>query len=239
MWIKLLFILCLWKGILSDLSPDHVQKLKESLFRNYDPTVRPNDKAGNVGNVTFAIKPICLIPSMSYVLGNIWYVMSWTDERLTWDSDWGIDSLSLPQYLFWKPDIVLFKGGDGEHFNDKFPIVLFPNGKVILMPSVSISHRCSGTIKDETQKNLLSYACDIPFGSWTHSAEVMNLDFYDGKAEVDNSSYDFETCFGKILPSAATREIKHYNGTVHKYITLTYHLRFEIHHGNPIEQTNE
>eukprot|EP00096_Caligus_rogercresseyi_P004294 TRINITY_DN18505_c0_g1_i1.p1 TRINITY_DN18505_c0_g1~~TRINITY_DN18505_c0_g1_i1.p1 ORF type:complete len:251 (-),score=21.47 TRINITY_DN18505_c0_g1_i1:137-889(-) len=228
MWIlAALTLSCLLGSSLSEkvLQPDHIQKLKESIFKNYDPSVRPNDENGNVGNVSFALTPICFdVDSHGYLFGKTWYVLSWRDARLSWESKWGVDSLSLPHSLLWKPDIVPFKGNDGDHYNDKYPAILFPNGHIMSIVSVELVHRCFKSVHDTHNESL---ACDVPFGSWTYNANVLNLDFYKDKAEADISSYNFDACPLKILPSKATREVKHYDGVPEKYITLNYHLKFQ------------
>ncbi|CAB4066552.1 CHRNA9 [Lepeophtheirus salmonis] len=166
MWIEILSFIYAVNTVMSGKPPNYTQTLKKIIFENYDASVMPNNKGGNIGNVTFGFNPICLhLNNFGRVSGYVWYEITWYDERLKWDNFKDIESLSLPHNLVWKPDILPFLG------------------------------------------------------------EMMNLDFHNGKAEANLSSYDFDTCPTKILPSSATRKVKKYDGLPKEYITLVYHLK--------------
>ncbi|XP_040568928.1 acetylcholine receptor subunit beta-like 1 [Lepeophtheirus salmonis] len=205
------------------MSPNYVQKLTNEVLKDYNPAARPNDLNGNIGNVTFGISPTCLnLRYYGLVFGNIWYKINWYDPRLTWNSSSGVESLSLPNDLIWKPDIVPFFGRDGTHYDSKYPVKVFPNGMVLFVPSVEFKHRCFRQTKRSARKII---RCNVEFGSWTYDSEIMNLNFFGGKASVDTSTYDFDFCPTKILQSTATRKVKKIEGYPKSYVSLIFHLK--------------
>uniref|UniRef100_A0A0K2V2R9 Nicotinic acetylcholine receptor beta 1 subunit [Tribolium castaneum] n=1 Tax=Lepeophtheirus salmonis TaxID=72036 RepID=A0A0K2V2R9_LEPSM len=223
MWIEILSFIYAVNTVMSGKPPNYTQTLKKIIFENYDASVMPNNKGGNIGNVTFGFNPICLhLNNFGRVSGYVWYEITWYDERLKWDNFKDIESLSLPHNLVWKPDILPFLGNDGDSYSKKYPVVIFPDGKVVFIINVKINHRCFKKLSPIHNKTI---NCEVPFGSWTYDSEMMNLDFHNGKAEANLSSYDFDTCPTKILPSSATRKVKKYDGLPKEYITLVYHLK--------------
>ncbi len=95
------------KGSESVQSTRKEKMLLDRLLSNYSKDVRPTDLV----IVNFYIKVIKLVEldskSQVQVLSAL-VMMQWVDPNLTWDSDYGVDSLSIPMSRVWKPDVMLY-----------------------------------------------------------------------------------------------------------------------------------
>uniref|UniRef100_A0A0K2VI90 Neuronal acetylcholine receptor subunit alpha6like [Saccoglossus kowalevskii] n=1 Tax=Lepeophtheirus salmonis TaxID=72036 RepID=A0A0K2VI90_LEPSM len=106
---------------------------------------------------------------------------------------------------------------------------------VLFVPSVEFKHRCFRQTKRSARKIIRCNVekrsarkiirCNVEFGSWTYDSEIMNLNFFGGKASVDTSTYDFDFCPTKILQSTATRKVKKIEGYPKSYVSLIFHLK--------------
>eukprot|EP00096_Caligus_rogercresseyi_P014412 TRINITY_DN6922_c0_g1_i1.p1 TRINITY_DN6922_c0_g1~~TRINITY_DN6922_c0_g1_i1.p1 ORF type:complete len:265 (+),score=52.54 TRINITY_DN6922_c0_g1_i1:50-844(+) len=204
--------------------PFYIQRLTNEILRDYNPSSRPSDASRRIGNVTFGLSPTCLnIRSHGLIFGNLWYKMNWYDERLRWKASWGVESLSIPNELIWKPDIVPFFGQDGPHFDSKYQVKVFRDGKVLFVPSMEFKHRCFRGVRRNLSRKVIR--CNLEFGSWTYDSDMMNVNFFGGKPAVDTSTYDYDFCGTKLLQSSATRKIKKIEGYPKSYVSLVFHLK--------------
>ncbi|QQP32281.1 Acetylcholine receptor subunit beta-like 1, partial [Caligus rogercresseyi] len=69
---------------------------------------------------------------------------------------------------------------DGPHFDSKYQVKVFRDGKVLFVPSMEFKHRC--------------FRHSMQFGVWIldHDSDMMNVNFFGGKPAVDTSTYDYD-----------------------------------------------
>jgi len=126
-----------------------------------------------------------------------WFTFSWMDKRLAWDTKKypGVEVLRLPITDLWSPDFEVYNSveyGPG-HFTEtmhagKHLALLYPTGKVLWIPATHAKVLCN----DQEFANWPwgEYDCSVKLGSWTFSANHINLTKYNNRNDIGTEDLD-------------------------------------------------
>jgi hypothetical protein len=212
------------------------RRLFADLLKDYNRYVRPVQALNETLHVSFGVAIIQLYDlderlETMHMLG--WLRMLWNDHQLAWNpAEYGnIIQMRLPIDRIWTPDITLYNSADAPSImaqSTSTLSVVSNDGTVLWIPPVIINSRCDLDLYyfpfDKQQ-------CQLIFGSWTHSAETVNINFYDGLEDVDHTDYT-EHAEWRITNTSAVRNAKVYPCCDEAYpdLTFTLHLARNAHH---------
>jgi hypothetical protein len=197
------------------------EKLKAKLLPNIDTTARPVADDHDIIKVSFGLSINDAIVEKEYknsvlITLKSWHQYMWSAPELTWNPDeyGGVKSIRVNPKAIWTPDVVLFNGVDLPSQWDEALVVVSNDGSVIWVPPATEKLTCPK--KGDTIE------CKAVIGSWTYSAEEINLDFWEDKAET---GVDY---FGgleyEIVNNSAERDVKKYECCPEKYISLKFNV---------------
>ena len=118
--IQIIIITCLYKIVTcqnNNNNNNDEQVLANSLFKNYDKTIRP-EKNVNIGT-NFALKQIVTLDEKNQVITtSSVLLLNWLDSRLIWNplSNNNITFLSISSNLVWLPDLYVTNTADTNGF---------------------------------------------------------------------------------------------------------------------------
>ncbi|GFY44477.1 neuronal acetylcholine receptor subunit alpha-2 [Trichonephila inaurata madagascariensis] len=157
-----------------------------------------------------------------------WMTMEWKDDFLTWEPKEfnNITILSIPHTEVWKPDLSIYTSTPDHAL---FPTsntraVIFPDGRVLWVPSFTIKNRCPVLKRQETSY----YVCNIRMGSWTYSLDLMDIELNTFYAALNN--FQDTNPKWKLMSALMNRETKKYPCCVedHRLINLNITLKRRI-----------
>ncbi|OQV23549.1 Acetylcholine receptor subunit beta-like 1 [Hypsibius exemplaris] len=169
---------------------DDQGRLIRTLFRDYNPLVRPVLNNRDTVNVTFAMTLGLLIyvnEREQVMKTNGYTVLEWTDPNLKWDiSDYGgILALRMPVDKVWTPDVVLLTNTDGKFGPSyKSNVVIYSTGTVNWMPPFIYKSSCQIEVKNFPFDQ---QTCEMRFSSWTYTA--LEVDIHLKQVVVDVKDY--------------------------------------------------
>ncbi|XP_030612217.1 acetylcholine receptor subunit delta-like [Archocentrus centrarchus] len=156
------------------------ERIIDYLFREkgYNKELRPAEKQQDVVDVYLALtlsNLISLKEADETLLTNVWIEHTWTDYRLTWDSEefGGIDVLRLPPRMVWLPEIVLENNNDAQFEVAYYSNVLvYNNGFCYWLPPAIFRSSCSINVKyfPFDWQN-----CTLKFTSLTYNAKEIQM----------------------------------------------------------------
>lgn len=162
--------------------------LRNMLFTNYNPKVRPVEEITSSLNVEMglALQNIESFDQMQESITlNTWIRQSWHDYRLAWNSSQSnLTFISVSKNQIWVPDTELLNAaGLPQVYTLKGGLNLYSDGSVFYSNPVVIKMPCSLELQlfpFDTQ------TCDIVFGSWVYSSEYLNLiPYQDEEKQID------------------------------------------------------
>lgn len=176
-------------------------ELFKDLMKGYNKNVQPNEKNGNVTQVSIRLtltNLISLNEKKEVLTTSVWIEMTWCDYRLRWDKPprsalyGNIKELRVPSKSIWLPDIVLENNVDG-----KFEIAYYCNavvskdGSVNWLPPAIYRSACAITV------NYFPFDwqnCTMVFQSQTYSASEIELKLKEDNytlewVEIDKESF--------------------------------------------------
>lgn len=170
-----------------------VHHLTKTLLLNYDKGIRPvkNWTQPTTIYIDFILHAVLDVDGQNQKLTtSVWYRQLWMDDYLVWDPTHfdQINEISLPVEAIWIPDIII------QEFIDI--------GNSPHLPYVYVN--ASGVVKNYKPMQVVSacnlqvYAfpfdqqnCSFTFGSWMHTVNDVNLQFWRSLAEVENDTRAF------------------------------------------------
>ncbi|GMR32567.1 hypothetical protein PMAYCL1PPCAC_02762, partial [Pristionchus mayeri] len=177
---------------------------EERLYRllldpeRYEKDVRPTPHHRIPTNITFGflLNQIVEMDERNQVLTTrSWLNVNWLDGRLRWnESEWGgINSIYIPHYRLWKPDIILVNNAIREYHASlvSTDIQVKNDGNITWLFSAIFKSSCRIQVRyypfdDQT--------CDLKFASWSHDgSEILlglNTDKGDLSSYMNNSEFD-------------------------------------------------
>jgi len=159
------------------------QRLRASLFRDYDKLVRPPHPV----KLTFAqhILALDLNPTTQVLTIDGWLHMAWYDYRLKWNrTEFEVTgdnieeaSLKVPHSELWLPDIAIYNGIGEMRLNQPSQLdraLIYQDGEILWIPPVNYKVLC----KVESVSSWINGAeqeCTVKIGSWTESKSLIEI----------------------------------------------------------------
>lgn len=163
-------------------------QLRNTLFSNYNPKVRPVRDISSELTVEMglALQNIEKFDQMQESITlNAWIRQTWNDYRLSWNTTQSnLTFISVSKTQVWVPDTELLNAaGLPEIYTLKGGLMLYPDGTVFYSNPVVLKMPCSlelETFPFDTQ------TCSMVFGSWVYSSDFLNLIPYnDIEKQID------------------------------------------------------
>jgi hypothetical protein len=180
--------------LISCLNFDHTlgnqeeTQLRNTLFSNYNPKVRPVQDISSDLTVEMglALQNIEKFDQMQESITlNAWIRQTWNDYRLSWNSTQSnLTFISVSKTQVWVPDTELLNAaGLPEIYTLKGGLMLYSDGTMFYSNPVVLKMPCSlelETFPFDTQ------TCSMVFGSWVYSSDFLNLIPYnDEEKQID------------------------------------------------------
>ncbi|XP_066916154.1 acetylcholine receptor subunit alpha-like 1 isoform X1 [Clytia hemisphaerica] len=159
---------------------------------NYQAEIRPHATNGKRQlSISFDIN-IQTIGSLN-VKTQLFHVtsvifMKWFDYRLTWNATEfnGIDTINVGNTIAWTPDIMLYNDGSEEVVSHtdlhRSKVLIKDDGQLIWTNLVTNKATCQ---VDVTWFPMDEQVCNLTFGSWSYSKNVMDIKFKNKKKDSD------------------------------------------------------
>jgi len=183
--LLLLFLLPFARG-----NPD-ARRLYDDLLGDetlYNKNVRPVADHREVTVVKMGIRMTQLndVDEINqFITTSGWIKQEWHDNYLRWDPKHygGVESLSVPADMIWRPDIVLFNNADGNfEISILTKAILHFTGHVIWEPPAVYLSGCDIEVQYFPFDEQL---CQMDFGSWTYDGTQVDLRHIDAQNEGD------------------------------------------------------
>lgn len=200
------------------------QRLINTLFQDYDKRNYPTNTTCKYG---LSLLKFDIDEYKSAVDTDIWIKQTWYDSRLQWDpADFGGETVfRFPSEEVWKPDISLYNTAEQQDSLRcrETNVLIYSDGKVLWVPSCNARANCNLTLD---RAPLGEQTCSLKFGSWTFDGFLLDLQFYEDKAEADITDFVDITDW-KLLSNNAAREVKYYPCCKEPYISMTFDFVFQ------------
>jgi len=198
--------------------------LRKELFNDYDKLNIPDDVKVKFG---VALISMDTDEEKGVLHTGSWLKFAWRDNRLRWDNSTNkINVLRLGNEEIWKPDITLYNSADVNKYQMMncwdSNVVVYPTGDLIWVPSCQLQSYCNFTFEKHP---FGEQECILKFGSWTFDSDILDLNFYGDKKEIDLT--DFGSKEWRITGNTAVRNEKHYPCCEEAYTDLTWTLKFQ------------
>merc|ERR1711931_149759 len=186
-----LFVLALWVSTSLATEAEHRfeahTRLVRDLFYSYDKDIIPMRDVGKPVNVSAGMS----VSSMDwdddwpgYLDMTAWFRAKWHDFRLHWDPKeyHDIKEIRVPGSKLWMPDMEVYNAdefGEGSLSHSlaaqrNHQAIIYSNGDVLYIPPTNLVILCDD-IDDTDQWQWKETECRIKMGSWTYSAEQIDL----------------------------------------------------------------
>uniref|UniRef100_A0AC34QTD7 Nicotinic acetylcholine receptor alpha subunit n=1 Tax=Panagrolaimus sp. JU765 TaxID=591449 RepID=A0AC34QTD7_9BILA len=116
---------------------------------------------------------------------SVWLKQVWIDKRLSWNPRkyGGVTVLYVPYEMIWVPDLVLYNNADSNYnITISTKATLHCSGRVVWEPPAIFKSFCHIDVQwfpfDEQQ-------CQLKFGSWTYSENLLNLELLDADSKIE------------------------------------------------------
>ncbi|XP_021943473.1 neuronal acetylcholine receptor subunit alpha-7 [Folsomia candida] len=168
--------------------------LRTNLMESYDPKVPPRSSDNGPIKILMGLTltHFLLEETEQVFQANVWFSMSWTDNRLAWNrtsSDNDTTILRFASHEIWQPDIILINNAlptETFHYGE-FLLIVKPDGLVLMtIPAKLTSHCGMNMIRWPFDE----HTCNLKVGSWTHSGSEVDLDLPSNIASNPNHAID-------------------------------------------------
>ncbi|KAK0047763.1 neuronal acetylcholine receptor subunit alpha-7-like isoform X1 [Biomphalaria pfeifferi] len=208
---------------------DNERRVLRHLFEEsvYNKLERPVVNESEPINVSFGIilQQIIDVDEKNQIIHtNIWLQMNWTASNLKWNKeDFGnVTSIRVPRSMVWVPDILMYNSAS-ESFDNTYPtnVVISHTGECLWVPPGMFKSTCA---IDITWFPFDDQRCDLKFGSWTYTGQLLNL-------TQDKNGGDTSTFIRNgewiLIGVPVQRNVKRYDCCPEFYIDLTFtiHIR--------------
>ncbi|XP_037072828.1 acetylcholine receptor subunit alpha-type acr-16-like [Pollicipes pollicipes] len=151
-----------------------------------------------------------------------WLHIEWDSPALAW-TDFpagdGVSRTRLPLSEMWWPDLLPYNmvPSAGAEWLRATPAMIWRGGRVMVVPMVTITVRCSRNVTDDSDQ----LSCPIKIGSWTHSVEELDLQSTADTVDVSNMAANGAW---KVASSSVVREVETYDCCPEEYVKLDIEL---------------
>ncbi|XP_060112455.1 acetylcholine receptor subunit epsilon [Heteronotia binoei] len=162
------------------LEGNHEARLFNTLFANYDKSVRPAGQVEDVVEVSLKLtltNLISLNEKEETLTTNVWITQEWYDHRLDYASEdfGGVGVLQVPPDKVWLPDVVLENNIDGQFEVAYFSnVLIYPGGYMYWLPPAIFRSTCAIEV---TFFPFDWQNCSLVFRSQTYTAREVQLTF--------------------------------------------------------------
>lgn len=204
-------------------------RLYAYLMRDYEKDVRPTPHHTLPTNVTFGflLQMVVDVDEKNQVLtSKSWLNINWIDYRLRWNvSEFGgIQTMHVPHYKVWKPDVILANNADPEYSE------AIVSTDIYVTPRGNVSWLASAIFRSSCQMKVRYYpfddqACNMTFASWSHNGFEISLLLLTEEGDI--SSYVNNSEFN-LISMGAKRFVKEYSccpGKPWPAVTITITLQ--------------
>jgi len=197
------------------------QKLVKELMKDYLKEVDPGET-----DLTLSLSYLCadLSRYTHELTSKLLESYAWVDSRLQWDASKyeGIKQIRLPAKMIWNPDFKLYNAPKESEARDDVNVIVYANGSVIWIPTVTYKSYCEPAKENEDADSLF---CKLKIGSWTYDADTLKL--RTTEQGVDTFMY-IDACPYVLTDPKVRVESKIYPCCPEKYSSLE--VTFGIHH---------
>lgn len=179
------------------------QEIRNNIFENYNPKIRPVLDYNDAVNLSISIN-IMNIERFDQVTEtlflNLWIIYEWEDMLLRWNyTQYPLKKLSVMKSNVWTPDLVLYNAAQKPNlYNLGEYTRLEYDGKVKLIKPLTFAFTCSLDLHDfpfDSQK------CFMEFGSWQYHNKYLYIFSYP-----ENNTINFENQLGEWKINSITNE---------------------------------
>lgn len=178
-----------WTGFV--FANEDAKRLYDDLMMNYNRLRRPAKKPDDpvIIKLKLRLSQIIDVHEIDQIMTcSVWLKQVWTDSRLEWNPDkyGGVSVLYIPYEMIWVPDIVLYNNADSAYnITISTKATVHNTGEIIWEPPAIFKSNCPIDVQwfpfDEQK-------CELKFGSWTYSENLVVLDLL----ESGNVTYQIE-----------------------------------------------
>ncbi|KAK9876611.1 hypothetical protein WA026_013989, partial [Henosepilachna vigintioctopunctata] len=135
----------------------------------------------------------------------------WMDEKLKWKPEdyGGLNVVRLADHEIWQPDIFLYNSATssavGHYANTHF--LVYENGEILWVPPCQFTVLCDLNLRYwpfDVQ------TCNLKFGSWTYSGDLIDLELYNDKAEIERELI-IESTEWELVSTSMKKSSKYYS----------------------------
>ena len=98
------------------------------------------------------------------------------------------------------------------------------DGNVEWIPAAKLRTRCLAAETEPGSRKEQDWICTLKLGSWVHSDQTVDIDFWDENHKVDISGY-VKTL--EIVGNSASKEVKKYDCCEGKFPDLEFQLKLK------------
>lgn len=213
------------------------ERLKRDLFHHYDKTVIPMMEEKRPVNASAGLSVHSMDMDDTGLLTMVaWAHIMWDDERLAWHPEdyHGLKQMRVPANEVWVPDMEIYMAedfGDGS-FSDAMyghrdhNVVLFPSGKVLYVPPTRVTTRCAENDFEDWPWGV--YECGVKLGSWTYSAEELDLHAWNNFIKFEETGLkNSPMVFVEGSFEGEAREAKKYECCPEDYLSVNYKFKVQ------------
>jgi nicotinic acetylcholine receptor len=221
-FLGLLAIGCVVISVSSESSSYERSLIRKQLLQYYDKYEHPDNLTVKFG---IALVRFDAFPDLNKLETIGWLRYAWTDPRLKYDAETGVDVLHLQPDQIWKPDITLYNSylPDGTKCTQT-NVLVYPKGEVLWVPPCSFKVHCD--MKELRKDPEGKQKCFLKFGSWTYDGWKLGMKMYNDQHEMDMSDYAWDNKW-KITENNAVLNNKTYPCCSEPYLDITYNLGFQ------------
>lgn len=180
------FLLFLYSSPIKSLPIE--EEIRNEIFNNYDPKIRPVLDYNDAVNLSISVK-IKNIENFNQITEtlflNLWIIYEWEDKLLTWNyTRYPLKIISVLQENVWIPDLVLYNAAQKPNlYNLGEFIRLEYNGKLKLIKPLTYAFTCSLDLHNFPFDH---QNCYMEFGSWQYHNKYLYIFSY-----TENNTIDF------------------------------------------------
>ncbi|XP_074653554.1 acetylcholine receptor subunit alpha-like 2 [Tubulanus polymorphus] len=211
---------------------DEARLIKRLKSEYPDRSARPVASSSNkvdvkVGAYLFRINE--LNTKRNFLSLNVWMRYGWQDDFLKWDPAQfgGMKNIRLPIKDIWTHDVILFnagytRNGLGGQMLDMTALALVTHtGYVTWIPPAQLNALVNTTVTENDDID-----CELRFGSWTYSRNLVDVNFISEKPGMELLYYVEHPKY-KLVSSTAVRIEKKYPCCEEIYPSLGFHLKLK------------
>lgn len=163
------------------------EQIKDEIFQNYNPKIRPVLNYNEAVNLSISMK-IKNIENFNQVTEtlflNLWIIYEWEDKFLKWNyTQYPLKKISVLQDDVWIPDLVLYNAAQKPNlYNLAQYMRVEYDGKIKLIKPLTFAFTCSLELYDFPFDQ---QHCYMEFGSWQYHNEYLYIFSYPENNTID------------------------------------------------------